>query len=417
MKLTKIRYAIVYNWRNRVNSIIEKPIHIRAKQGKTPLYIETEISIGPEHWDENNKLIINHPLSDVWNKKIYDLLFDIQAFENRIIRESKGKPFPIGRLKRYDPTTGQEQMSFNQYCKEELEDSTDTDSTKKSHKLHLKTFFEKFNEGKEIYFTDITVRLIKKYDRYLIGLESINSQNTVHGYQKTIKAYINKAIDDKYLKENPYDSYKVKREREENIKRVWLSLDEVRRIEQLEILNNHSLQRAKDFILVCLWCGFRFVNACGIAPEHIKQTKEGLVIMKVKAEKANKRIFMPLYLLGKKNNNGLTKPEQLFTDLLNNREKEVGKNQNFDTIPFFNNTLQHYNQELKIIAQLAKIKKKMTTHIGRRTFANIMHKDFGLPLEMVQQLLQHSDIRTTMKYINKGDEELIKELRKADIKF
>jgi len=46
-----------------------------------------------------------------------------------------------------------------------------------------------------------------------------------------------------------------------------------------------------------------------------------------------------------------------------------------------------------------------------------MAKDFGLPLPLVKQLVQHSDIRTTMKYINQSDEDIIRELKRADIQF
>ena len=173
----------------------------------------------------------------------------------------------------------------------------------------------------------------------------------------------------------------------------------------------------QEFILICLYCGLRFSDANTLAPEHIKTTKEGMVILKLKSEKASKRIFMPLWLLGPKNKDGLTKPEQLFKKLLDRREQEAERSPEFDKIPFFGRSNQKVNQPLKIIAEKAGITKNMTTHIGRRSFTNIMNKDFGIPLSIVQKLLQHSDIRTTMKYVNQSDAEIVKELKKATINW
>ncbi len=421
MALPKIKYVFVFNRLKRTNSILEKPIEIRAYQkGSSAKFISTSIKIAPEHWDEKNKRVAySHPNHLVYNKKLYGLLLELESFENKMITRNNGS-FSVERIREYKSDTFKEYHSFKTFCYDELENSVDGGDIKKNtiktHKTHFKTFFEDFHKKKELYFDDLDLRLIKKYDRFLHKKGA--SLNTIHSYHKTIKAYINTARAEKLTKVNPYDDFKLKRERDENIKREFLNLEELKRIEALQFSTKEkSLQRIQEFILICLYCGFRFSDTNTLAPEHIKETKEGIAILKLKSEKSSKRIFMPLWLLGPKNDKGLTSPEQLFKNLLDRREQEAGRSPEFDAIPFFGRSNQKVNKPLKIIAQRAGITKNMTTHIGRRSFTNIMNKDFGIPLSIVQKLLQHSDIRTTMKYVNQSDAEIIKELKKANINW
>ncbi len=417
--LSKICFSIVFNWRKRTNSIIDKPIHIRASQQRKTIYLPTGIKIPATQWDEKNKRITNHPLSDIFNKKLYDQLFKLENFEIEMVRASKGEWIPVDDLKDIENILDGRFKSFNDFCKYELEFSTNEHSTRNTHKSKLNKFFREFRKNKPVAFRELNVSVIKQYDRFVKSLREVNSQNTVHGYHKVLKSYINKAISEDLIKENPYDKYKVKKEREENIKRVWLSLDEIHRIENLEFKKEQEqLYTIKQLFLICAWCGFRFSTAISLVPSDIKQTKEGLVIEKLKIAKTNKRLFMPLYLLGDKNENGLTKPEQLFKDLLDQRNLETGQRPDvFKEITFFDFSLQHYNRELKVIAKLANIDKHCTSHIGRRSFASIMVNDFGLSLQLVKLLMQHSDIRTTISYTNPSDEEIIRELKRADIQF
>ncbi len=420
MTLPKIKYAFVFNRLKRTNSIREKSVEIRAYQkGSYPKFISTNIRVLPEHWDNEHKRVhLDHPNALTYNKKLYGLLFELQDFENKMI--NRHGSFSVQHIREFQSKEHKEYHSFKEFCYDELQNEIDSPDSKKNtvktHKTHLNTFFKEFNNNKEVYLDELDLRFIKKYDRFL--RKRVSSQNTIHNYHKTIKAFINKARTEKLTKVNPYDDFKLKRERDENIKREFLTLEELQRIEQLAFPEKEkSLHRVQQFILICLYCGLRFSDTNTLAPEHIKETKDGLLILKLKSEKSSKRIFLPLWLLGPKNKDGLTKPEQLFKDLLDTREKEADRSLEFDKIPFFGRSNQKVNKPLKVIAERAGITKNMTTHIGRRSFTNIMSKDFNIPLSTVQKLLQHSDIRTTMKYVNQSDEAIIKELKKANINW
>ncbi len=64
-------------------------------------------------------------------------------------------------------------------------------------------------------------------------------------------------------------------------------------------------------------------------------------------------------------------------------------------MPINSNT--KYNGYLKEIAEICGIKRNLTTHLARHTFADIM-LNLGMPLEDLGKMLGHRSIRTTQRY-------------------
>jgi site-specific recombinase XerD len=62
------------------------------------------------------------------------------------------------------------------------------------------------------------------------------------------------------------------------------------------------------------------------------------------------------------------------------------------------NSNQRYNSYLKELALVCGIKKHLTTHIARHTFATTVTLANGVPIETVSAMLGHTNIRTTQIY-------------------
>lgn len=60
-------------------------------------------------------------------------------------------------------------------------------------------------------------------------------------------------------------------------------------------------------------------------------------------------------------------------------------------------SLQQYNMRLKAVSDISGINKKMTSHVGRHTAACLM-LNHGVPMEVVKEVLGHTDIKTTQIY-------------------
>jgi len=56
------------------------------------------------------------------------------------------------------------------------------------------------------------------------------------------------------------------------------------------------------------------------------------------------------------------------------------------------------NSYLKEIATLCKIKKDLTFHIARHTFATTITLTNGVPIETVSKMLGHTNLKTTQHY-------------------
>lgn len=77
---------------------------------------------------------------------------------------------------------------------------------------------------------------------------------------------------------------------------------------------------------------------------------------------------------------------------------------------------QRMNSYLADIASLAKVKKHLTTHIARHTFATMSLRNH-VPLETISKMLGHSDIQTTQIYAKMVDEAISEDMQKMRSKF
>lgn len=83
----------------------------------------------------------------------------------------------------------------------------------------------------------------------------------------------------------------------------------------------------------------------------------------------------------------------------------VSKNK---ALPVISN--QKMNEYLKEIAKICKIKKPLSTHIARHTFATTVALVNGVPIESVSKLLGHTNIKTTQIYAKVIDTKLSEDM-------
>lgn len=57
-----------------------------------------------------------------------------------------------------------------------------------------------------------------------------------------------------------------------------------------------------------------------------------------------------------------------------------------------------YNRTLKLVASSSGVRKPVSTHIGRHTFATTIALGSGIPIEVVAKMLGHRNIKTTQIY-------------------
>ena len=75
------------------------------------------------------------------------------------------------------------------------------------------------------------------------------------------------------------------------------------------------------------------------------------------------------------------------------------------------------NGYLKEIANICNIKKNLTFHLARHTFATTVTLSNGVPIESVSKMLGHTSIRTTQIYAKVVEQKLSEDMQNLEHKM
>jgi integrase len=178
-------------------------------------------------------------------------------------------------------------------------------------------------------------------------------------------------------------------------------------MKQLEKLDLQKLPDkvsiVRDMFLFSCYTGLRISDATNLKTEYVKKGKDGYELEFITI-KVNKRAEIPLHSLFKKTKEKLSSPEIILEKYFDHKNEFVFPKL---TEPFI-------NSHLKVIAIEAKIPIKITFHTARHSFGTYMASK--IPLPQLMYLMQHSDIKTTMMYVNMNQELVKQGLLKVDWK-
>lgn len=311
--------------------------------------------------------IVNHEHADRLNDDINHYINEINIFVKRL--DSQEVTF---RLESIDNIFNQDDNgTFLDFMKRRINERPIKESTKKQH---LKVLYFLKDEYKKLSeFSDLTRPNIIRLDEYLqkriVRGQELMMQTTIHTYHKVIKIYINDAINLEILKSNPYIGWKDKRGCSR--KRTVLSKDEIQSI--CEYKTNSILQaKVRDYFIIQCYTGLSYVDLMTVDFNKTEKIGNDYILNDIRVKTGT-----PYFLL-------LLPP---VVDILNRYNWEL-PHLAYDV----------YNRWLKSVASAAGIKKTVTTHIGRHTFATTIALGSGLPIEVISKMLGHTNISTTQIY-------------------
>jgi site-specific recombinase XerD len=260
--------------------------------------------------------------------------------------------------------------SFIEFMEKRISERPTRITTQKQHRKVLN--FLKNECTLLTYFSDLTYQNITRLDEYLKKRKVDGRpmmQTTIHTYHKVIKVYINEAIKFEMIQDNPYRKFQdclgTPRER------TVLNLQEIDLIRKYKTLS--ALERkSRDLFIVQCYTGLSYSDLMSV--DFTKAERYGDdYILKDERLKTGVSFFAALL------------PPVV------------------DILDKYNYQLPHlaydvYNRTLKLVAASAGVKKHISTHIGRHTFATTIALGSGLPIEVVAKMLGHRNIRTTQIY-------------------
>ena len=142
------------------------------------------------------------------------------------------------------------------------------------------------------------------------------------------------------------------------------------------------LAMVRDMFVFCCYTGLSYVDMMNLKPEHIVKGIDAEPWIKTFRQKTSIPVNTPL----------LGQAQEILNDYKDNlRAKAKGT-----VFPVISN--QKVNSYLKEIADVCGIKKNLTFHIARHTFATTITLSNGVPIETVSKMLGHTKIATTQIY-------------------
>lgn len=286
-------------------------------------------------------------------------------------------------------------MTFLEYIMKRMEDKAVADYTHKSHV----SFYNKLSEfGKIKFFSDISEKAIRDFDEWLHAYKwtatdrygkdetKAYSQATIGSFHKNLKAFINDAMVDGYVKENPYSAKRIKIDKGGTRIDKFLTREEIEALEAAK-MPTRSLDEVRDLFLIQVFTGLSYADLMVYDFSQCKESKDYAIFS------------------GFRKKTGV-----LFTFVLTPKAKAILEKYGY-VIPKLPN--QKYNVKLKIVADAAGIEKPISTHDGRRS-CGFMLLNAGVPISVVSRILGHSSIRQTeMAYARVLDETIKEEVKKA----
>jgi site-specific recombinase XerD len=394
-----ILYKYVFNRRNRLNKKKEAQIELQINKDGFQEYLYTGISVPAECWNSGNNRVIKHKESDFLNSSL--IHFDTNAKKKERYLKDKNGSCSVHELKT-ELNKKETSIYFTDYCFSQLA----KENRNEEYIIKATRFLNRFKE----FSNNATIKALNNrlFDDYIKALlkENLNP-NYINKLLSPLRKYVKECIKYELIERNkdPFEGVILKAQKTD---KTYLTIEEINELEAIKFddnKKNHELIR--DFFLFQIYSGMRFGDVCALNKNSITKTKQGYLIDNLKAEKTNKKFQTPLFALFPEMGKA-SKPEQILNKYLNSKETHFFNLPNGKTDKASN---QYVNKILRqFIIPRTSIKKHITTHVARHTFATFLINK--IPVPVVAILLQHSKIATTMIYTHLEPSNVIIELQK-----
>ncbi|MEI6766744.1 MAG: site-specific integrase [Bacteroidota bacterium] len=362
------------------------------KDGLTPIYLR--VIIDRKKKDHSLNMAIPEGLWDTKNNKVKkslrynsedlnSVLSKTRMKVEKIMLDSKlgDKRLTMADFDRLYSQKSIDYSSFYEYALGFIEQnrhkfSSETCRTYTSQVTKLKRF------RTELRFADMDIDFLRQYDVFMVS--KLNNQtNTHYKSMAFIKTVWFQAMRDGMVSESIFKNFPLKKKLGN---RSFLDMEDLKSLEALLIDDIKGYQRnvLRYFLFAC-YTGLRFLDIKNLMHSHLVEGD----MLQIEMHKTKDVVRVPLIDRAK----GLIEP-------------------GFENQPVFHvATNQITNRYLKELMVLAKIKKSISFHCARHTFATCSI-DLGMPLEVISKLLGHKDLKTTQIYAKILDSVKVKEMGK-----
>jgi integrase len=267
---------------------------------------------------------------------------------------------------------------------------------------YLFKFIMHQHKVKDVYLNSIDYGFVSAFERFLGYCEPLNikqplSNNGRMKHMERFKKIINIGLKYGFVKSNPFAFYKMKYEEFDN---AYLNAEELKKIESIPLKESY-LQTVRNIFVFACYTGLSYIEVKNLKTHDIIKGVDGEDWIDVRRKKTNTPVKVPLLAKAK--------------EIISRYEEYPSELNNYYLLPVYSN--QKVNSYLKEIGSKIGIKKKLTFHVARHTFATTLTLLNDVPLETVSKLLGHTKISTTQRYARVVEQKISKDIQKLKSKL
>lgn len=267
---------------------------------------------------------------------------------------------------------------------------------------YVNRFLQKKLRTSDIYLRQLDYKFISDFETFLIGYypkghHKAMSHNTVMKHLQRLRKIVTLAYHLEWIDKDPFVRWKPTFETKQ---REFLSSNELSNLETY-VFPLERLDRVRDLFVFSCYTGISYADIIKLTVDNIVLGMDGSRWIYTKRQKTKTPVKIPL----------LDKAEFIIEKYAENPITIVSET----LLPVLTN--EKINLYLKEIADAVGIKKNLTFHMARHTFATTVTLSNGVPIETVSKLLGHTKLATTQIYARVLDKKLSDDMNALRMKL
>jgi integrase/recombinase XerD len=386
MKTTKTFTVLIWiNASRAKNNQAELFARITVNQKRANFSLKRKIDIN--YWDKSknqvkgsypNAQIINQYLEQV-KAKLFKIYVECQTQDKTITANLIKESF-LGTDKKFPSLC--ELFEYHNYnFKNKLCEATMRHF--KTSQNYLKKYVKKQYKSSDIFLKNLNFAFVSNFEAFLLAYRPKDHQkrighNTVMKHIQRLRKMVTMAYHLEWIDRDPFVRFKPTFEKHE---REFLNETELENV----IKFTSDIKRlilVKDLFVFSCYTGIAYIDIMHLTKDNILTGIDGNKWIITKRQKTGSAVKVPI----------LDKAQEIIDKYKNNIRADVTET----LFPVLSN--QKLNSYLKEIADLCAIKKNLTFHMARHTFATTVTLTNGVPIETVSKLLGHTKLATTQIY-------------------
>lgn len=257
---------------------------------------------------------------------------------------------------------------------------------------HTLEFMQYTYHRDDFYLDELNRQYIEDYELYLKTVRKCNHNSTTK-YLKNFKKITRIAMQKEWLKRDPFAGIRFSLQ---PVERDFLEKHELDKIYKKKI-TIERLDQVRDVFVFCSFTGLAFSDVKQLIESHIYTDVNGNKWIRKSRQKTNNMCNIPLMDI----------PLKLIEKYKSNPRCQVSGH----LLPVLCN--QKMNAYLKELSDICGIKKNITTHTARHTFATLMLAN-GVTIDNVAKMLGHSDTKMTRHYARVLDSSILRDMKMVE---